>query len=173
MNIETIIVERGNRFPNEGDFVQLGSELFKVVRCAGQIFTNRAGGENHMFGAVEMASWDDVDKARLHPCHLELTPDLTVLIPNGPDVVLWPDATDKQLEDYRAKLEKHLDDALPNVVRVVLEFVTSTHVMAADNAEEWSEGVRAAVDKAAADIRASELVLWQSMLDELSGESDS
>lgn len=169
MSIEAIIVKRGNGFPSEGQFIALDSELFRVVRCSGQIFTNRPGGEEHMFGAVELVDWDELGEAEPYPCALELTPDLLVLVPNGPSVALWPEATDEQLAEYRTRLERHLDDALPNVVRVELDGVTDTRVTAADSAEEWCEAARAAVDKARDDVCGSELVLWQAMLDELNG----
>lgn len=174
MSIEAIIVKRGNGFPQEGQFIALDSELFRVVRCSGQIFTNRPGGDEHMFGAVELVDWSELRDGKPYPCALELTPDLLVAIPNGPDVALWPGATDEQLADYRKRLEAHLDDALPNVVHVETEFVTGIEVAAADNVEEWCEAARAVIDKARKDVRSCARVLWLALAeDRLNIETDS
>lgn len=59
--LEATIHERGNGFPDVGDFVAGDDgEVYTVVELVGPIHTAAAGCSNYVHATVELAAWSDV-----------------------------------------------------------------------------------------------------------------
>lgn len=75
------ITERGNGFPDVGDYVAGDDgEVYRVVRWThdGRIFTGRPGAGNSICAEVELADWDDIDDAEGDmTCSAEILTDAT------------------------------------------------------------------------------------------------
>ena len=67
---EVTICERGNGFPDDGDYVPGDDgELYKIVKCGNNIFTgNRPGASNYIYATVTLADWDDCSEEDIHSC---------------------------------------------------------------------------------------------------------
>lgn len=61
--IEATISERGNGFPDPGDYVPGDDgQLYRVVSLGGTIHTGcRSGQSNYMYARVELADWSDTE----------------------------------------------------------------------------------------------------------------
>lgn len=59
--IEVIIEERGNGFPDEGDYVGGGDgNLYHITKMGSRIHTQSGGrGGNYIHATVELADWSD------------------------------------------------------------------------------------------------------------------
>jgi len=59
--VSSTIHERGNGFPDVGDFVAGNDgEVYRVVALDSRIHTSTPGANNYIYGTVEMADWADV-----------------------------------------------------------------------------------------------------------------
>lgn len=73
--MDATIYERGNGFPDVGDYViggDDGTEIFRVVALGSGIDTRSAWG-NSIWADVEPASWDDCAEGDEFSCRVELT----------------------------------------------------------------------------------------------------
>ena len=63
------IVERGNGFPDPGDYVAGDDgELYRIVSMSARIETNGAGVGSSIRATVELANWGDVESDdEVHP----------------------------------------------------------------------------------------------------------
>jgi hypothetical protein len=60
--LEATIHERGNGFPDVGDYVAGDDgEAYRVVAFVGPIHTSVPGAGNYIYARVALADWDDVD----------------------------------------------------------------------------------------------------------------
>jgi len=67
MIIECKIEERGNGWPNVGDYCAGGGELFRVVSIESTIHTPASpGAPEWRYGAVEWADWEDCPESDQH-----------------------------------------------------------------------------------------------------------
>lgn len=75
MTYEAKIIEAGNLgFPDVGDYVSDGTQLFRVVSTGSTIHAdeNDKGIGNHVFGVVTEADWKDCPEDNQHSARVEL-----------------------------------------------------------------------------------------------------
>lgn len=66
--VRATIEERGNGFPDVGDYVPGDDgELYRVVSTDGRIQTGPAGASNWIRASVEAVEWDDCDEEAEFP----------------------------------------------------------------------------------------------------------
>lgn len=73
--MDATIYERGNGFPEVGDYVIAGddgTELFRIVALGSNIDTRSAWG-NSIWAEIESADWDDCPAGAEFPCRVEIT----------------------------------------------------------------------------------------------------
>ena len=74
--LEATIEERGNGFPDVGDYVPGDDgELYRVVSTDGRIQTGPAGAANWIRASVEAVEWDDCDEDAEFPAMAVLAGD--------------------------------------------------------------------------------------------------
>lgn len=71
MTRQAKIIERGNGFPSDGDYVADSEDLYRIVGDLGPIQTTGVRG-NWVYAELELVDWCDCDEDDVYPCIVEI-----------------------------------------------------------------------------------------------------